>query len=61
MGRRKVWEGERYGKEGMGVEERMGRMKGWGGGRDWKEEGLGRRKGLEEGRDREETQRWETC
>ena len=55
------WEGERYRKEGMGVEERMGRMKGWGGGRDWKEEGLGRRKGLEGGRDREETQRWETC
>ena len=44
MGRRKVWEGERYGKEGMGVEERMGRMKGWGGGRDWKEEGIGRKR-----------------
>ena len=28
----------------MGVEERMGRMKGWGGGRDWKEEGIGRKR-----------------
>ena len=54
MARRKVWQGERYGKEGMerkgwkgrdGVEERMGRRKGRGGKRDWKEEGIGRRKG----------------
>ena len=59
MGKRKGWEGGSYKKEGMGVEERMerrkgweeegiGRRKGWGGGRDWNKEGTGRRKGWEE-------------
>ena len=54
MGRRQVWEGERYGKE-----KGMGRRKVWEGrdggrGKDGKNEGMGRRKGLEGGRFGEE-------